>query len=388
MSQLSYKRELAARARRVVIKIGSAVLSDAGGLRPEIIAGLAAEIDLQIRREREIVVVTSGAIAAGRARLGKLRGAAIAARQAAAAAGQIELMREWARAFGAVDRTVAQLLLTHQDVAERGRRSNATHTIQTLIEAGVVPIVNENDTVAVEEIRMGDNDVLSSLVAGMAQAQLLVILSDVAGVLTGDPRRRPDVQLIPLIADAEAGMRGLVADSAGPLGSGGMATKLKAAQQAARAGIPVIIAPGRTENAVSNALDPETECGTLVLPTRSRLKSRKHWIAFALRPAGALTLDQGAAEALRTKGRSLLPSGIREVAGEFKSGDCVSLLDSEGIEFGRGLVNYPAADILKIKGRRSNDIPRMLGYKVGDEIIHRDNFALIEELASTALMSR
>jgi glutamate 5-kinase len=388
MSQVSYKRELVARARRVVIKIGSAVLSDADGLRPDVIANLAAEIDRLIREGREIVVVTSGAIAAGRARLGNLRGAAIAARQAAAAAGQIELMREWARAFGAAERTVAQLLITHQDVAERGRRNNAIHTIQTLIEAGVVPIVNENDTVAVEEIRMGDNDVLSSLVAGMAQAQLLVILSDVAGVLTGDPRKRADVQLIPLITDADAGMRGLVADTAGPLGSGGMATKLKAAQQAARAGIAVIIAPGRAEHALSKALNPEIECGTLVLPARARLRSRKHWIAFALRPAGALTLDRGAAEALRNKGRSLLPSGIREVAGAFKSGDCVSLLDHEGVEFGRGLVNYPAADILKVKGRRSNDISRMLGYKVGDEIIHRDNFALIEELASATSMSR
>ena len=327
------------------------------------------------------MVVTSGAIAAGRARLEKLGGAGLAARQAAAATGQIELMSEWARAFAVVGRTAAQLLLTHQDLAERARRSNAINTIQTLLEAGVVPIVNENDTVAVEEIRMGDNDVLSSLVAGMAQAQLLVILSDVAGVLTGDPRKRPDAQLIPLITDPEAGMRGLVADSAGPLGSGGMATKLKAAKQAARAGIAVIIAPGRADRALANALDPERECGTLVLPTRTRLKSRKHWIAFALRPAGALMVDRGAADALRKKGRSLLPSGIREVAGEFKSGDCVSLLDHEGVEFGRGLVNYPAADILKVKGRGSNDISRTLGYKVADEIIHRDNFALIEELA-------
>ena len=159
-----------------------------------------------------------------------------------------------------------------------------------------------------------------------------------------------------------------------------MATKLKAAQQAARAGIAVIIAPGRAEGALGAALDPTRECGTLVLPTRTRLKSRKHWIAFALRPAGALTVDRGAAEALRKKG-SLLPSGIREVAGEFASGDCVSLLDHEGVEFGRGLVNYPAADILKLKGRRSNDISRVLGYKVADEVIHRDNFALMEELA-------
>ena len=178
----------------------------------------------------------------------------------------------------------------------------------------MIPIVNENDTVAVEEIRMGDNDVLSSLVAAMVQAQLLIILSDVAGVLTGDPRKRPDARLIPLITDPEAEMRGLVAESAGPLGSGGMATKLKAAQQAARAGIAVIIAPGRAEHALAAALDPARECGTLILPTRTRLKSRKHWIAFALRPAGALTVDRGAAEALRKKGRSLLPSGIREVA--------------------------------------------------------------------------
>ncbi len=381
MSQLSYKAELVARARRVVIKIGSAVVSEADGLRPEIIGRLAAEIDELMRAGRETIIVTSGAIAAGRARLSRLGGPGIAARQAAAATGQIELMSEWARAFGACGRPVAQLLLTHQDVAERARRGNAIHTIQTLLAAGVVPIINENDTVAVEEIRMGDNDVLSSLVAGMAQAHLLVILSDVPGVLTGNPRARADAQLIPLITDAEGGMRGLVADRAGPLGSGGMATKLKAAQQAARAGIATIIAPGRSENALGAALDAGRECGTLVLPTRVRLKSRKHWIAFALRPAGALTVDRGAAEALRKKGRSLLPSGIREVSGEFRSGDCVSLLDQEGVEFGRGLVNYPAADILKVKGRRSHDIARALGYKVADEIIHRDNFALIEELA-------
>jgi glutamate 5-kinase len=329
---------------------------------------------------REVVLVTSGAIAAGRARLGR-RAATIAERQAAAAIGQIELMRQWAKAFDAHRRTVAQILLTHQDLAERKRRLNAVRTIESLFAAGAIPIVNENDTVAVEEIRMGDNDVLSSLVAGMVQAGLLIILSDVAGVLTGDPRRRPDARLIRLITDPEAGMRGLVAESAGPLGSGGMATKLKAARQAARAGICVIIAPGREPDTLAAALDPKRETGTLVLPARRRLQSRKHWIAFALRPTGALALDRGAAEALRSKGRSLLASGIRDVRGEFASGDCVSLLDAEGLEFGRGLVNYPAADVLKVKGMRSQEIPRVLGYKVADEIIHRDNFVLIEDLA-------
>src|SRR6516165_11398083 len=322
MSQLDYKGALLAPVRRIVIKVGSAVLSDQTGLCFNVIDHLAEQIETVVGRGRQVVLVTSGAIAAGRARLGR-HGASMAERQAAAATGQIELMRQWAKAFDVRGRTIAQLLLTHQDLAERSRRLNAVHTIRALLASAVLPVVNENDTVAVEEIRMGDNDVLSSLVAGLIQAELLIILSDVPGVLTGDPRKRPDAQLIPLLTDPEAGMRGLVADSAGPLGSGGMATKLKAAQQAARAGIAVIIAPGRAERALATALDPGLECGTLILPARTRLRSRKHWIAFALRPAGALTVDRGAAEALRTKGRSLLPSGIREVAGEFKSGDCV-----------------------------------------------------------------
>jgi glutamate 5-kinase len=380
MSQLNYKRAVLEPIRRIVIKVGSAVLSDAEGLRHEVIAGLARQIDAVITNRREVVLVTSGAIAAGRARLGR-HATTIAERQAAAAMGQIELMRQWARAFDACSRTVGQLLLTHEDLAERKRRANAIHTLDALLATGVIPIINENDTVAVEEIRMGDNDVLSSLVAGMVQAGLLIILSDVNGVWTADPNKRGDARLIPLIADPEAGMRGVVAESAGPLGSGGMATKLKAARQAARAGISVIIAGGREVDAVAAALDPDRQTGTLILPTQHRMRGRKHWIAYALRPAGALGLDRGAADALRKRGRSLLPSGIRDVTGEFTSGDCVSLVDPEGVEFGRGLVNYPSMDVLRVKGLRSHEIARVLGYKVADEIIHRDNFVLIEDLA-------
>jgi len=379
MSQLDYKRALIEPAQRLVVKVGSAVLSDRDGLRTETIDLLAAQIDAVMRAGREVVLVTSGAIAAGRARLGH-HGTSMAERQAAAATGQIELMRQWAKAFDARGRIVAQLLLTHQDLAERKRRDNAVHTLEVLLAAKVVPIINENDTVAVEEIRMGDNDVLSSLVAGMVHAQLLVILSDVPGVLTGDPRKDPNARLIPLITDAEAGMRGLVAESKGPLGSGGMATKLKAARQAARAGISTIIAPGHTENPLCAVLDPACEIGTLILPSRTRLNSRKQWIAFAMRPSGALAVDDGAAEALRRKGRSLLASGICEVRGDFASGDCVSLLDHAGVEFGRGLVNYPATDVSRVKGRPSAEIADVLGYKVADEIIHRDNFVLIEKL--------
>ncbi|HXW82824.1 MAG TPA: glutamate 5-kinase [Candidatus Binataceae bacterium] len=381
MSQLSYKPAILSRVQRLVVKVGSAVLSDSDGLHAGVIDSLASEIDSLARGGREMVVVSSGAIAAGRARLGKSLGATIAARQAAAAAGQIELMREWRRAFGEHSRTIGQLLLTHQDLAERRRRLNANQTIAALLGAGAIPIINENDSVAVEEIRLGDNDVLSSLVASLVQAQMLIILSDVPGVLTGDPKKRADAHLVPLITDPESEMRGLVAETAGPLGTGGMATKLKAARQAARAGIAVAIAPGRESGVLATVLDPGRECGTLIAPAGTRLASRKHWIAFALRPSGALAVDRGAAEALRSKGRSLLPSGIREVRGDFGGGDCVSLLDPDGVEFGRGLVNYPAADVIKVKGRRSNEIPAVLGYKVADEIIHRDNFVLMKELA-------
>jgi glutamate 5-kinase len=379
MSQLNYKAALLARVKRVVVKVGSAVLSDSAGLRTEVIDAIAGEVDAVVRNGREAIIVSSGAVAAGRARLGKLRGTTIAARQAAAAAGQIELMREWGRAFAAHGRTVAQILLTHQDLSERRRRLNASQTIATLLGAGAIPIVNENDTVAVEEIRLGDNDVLSSQVATLVQAGMLVILTDVGGVLTGDPRKRPDARLVGLITDVEAGMSGLVAESAGPMGSGGMATKLRAAREASRAGIACVIAPGRQPGVITAALDPKRECGTLIVPGGVKLKSRKHWIAYALRPAGALAVDKGAAEALRSKGRSLLPSGIREVRGEFTGGDCVSLLDSEGVEFGRGLVNYPAVDVLKVMGRRSAEISAVLGYKVADEIVHRDNFVLLKE---------
>jgi glutamate 5-kinase len=378
MPQVDYKTELLSALRRIVIKVGSAVLSERDGLNAGIIDQLAGEIEAIVHGGREVVLVTSGAIAAGRARLGS-GGSTIAERQAAAAIGQIELMRQWAKAFDVRGRTIAQLLLTHQDVAERSRRLNAVNTIRALLAARALPVVNENDTVAVEEIRMGDNDVLSSLVAGLIQAQLLIILSDVPGVLTGDPRKRTDVQLIPLISDVEGEMRGLVAESAGPLGSGGMATKLKAARQAAQAGISVIIAPGREPGVLAAAINPGVEIGTLIMPASNRLRSRKHWIAFAMRPMGSLAVDRGAADALRSKGRSLLASGIRDVQGSFMTGDCVRLLDSENLEFGRGVVNYPASDIIRLKGRRSAEITRVLGYKIADEIIHRDNFVLLEK---------
>ncbi len=381
MSQLAYKAEIVPRVHRLVVKVGSAVLSDVAGLRVDVIERLAEDIATIVKAGREVVVVTSGAIAAGRTRLSGQRGTSIAIRQAAASVGQIELMSHYAKYFAWHGRTVAQILLTHEDLAERARCNNARQTIQTLLGAGIIPIVNENDSVAVEEIRFGDNDNLSALVANLVQAQMLVILSDVPGVLTADPRKRSDARLIPLIADAESDMKGLVADSAGPLGTGGMASKLTAARRASQAGVTTIITSGLESRGLLDALDPAKESGTLILAARDRLRSRKHWIAFALKPAGALKLDRGAAEALRSKGKSLLPSGVNEVQGDFAGGDCVSLLDQDGAEFARGLVNYPAADVIKVKGRRSEEISRVLGYKVADEIIHRDNLVLTDKVA-------
>jgi glutamate 5-kinase len=380
MSQLEHKAQIFRHLRRIVLKVGSGVLAGDDGLQREVIARIAAQASAQRRSGREIIVVTSGAVAVGRLCLRTGPNSSMADRQAAAAVGQIELVRIYAEEFARFGLTVAQLLLTHQDLAETRRRENARHTLNTLLKRGVVPIINENDTVAVDEIRFGDNDHLSALVAVLARAGLLVMLSDVPGVLTGNPRRRRDVQQIPLITDAQSEIKGVIADGAGPRGSGGMISKLEAAREATRAGAAVIITSGIEPEGIVAALDPKRESGTLILPAGSRLKERKHWIAYALKPAGWLRLDHGAAQALRVNGKSLLPSGIKEVGGEFVSGDCVVLADEEGLEFGRGLVNYPAAHVLTLKGRRSSEILRLLGYKVSDEIVHRDNMVLLKGL--------
>jgi glutamate 5-kinase len=378
MSQLAHKARLFPHLRRFVLKVGSGVLAGNGELRREVITRIAEQANAQAALGRAAIVVTSGAVAAGRLRLRNWADKSIAARQAAAAVGQIELMRIYVEEFARFGLPVAQLLLTHQDLAETRRRENARHTLNTLLKRGVVPIINENDTVAVDEIRFGDNDHLSALVTVLAQANLLVMLSDVPGVLTGDPRRRRDTRRIPLITDGYGEIKGVVADGAGPMGSGGMASKLKAAREVTRAGAAVIITSGIEPESLADALDPGRETGTLFMPTDARLRARKHWIAYALKPAGWLRLDQGAAQAVRANGKSLLPSGIKEVRGEFSSGDCVTLADEDGVEIGRGLVNYPSAHVLKLKGRRSSEILRLLGYKVSDEVVHRDNMALLK----------
>ena len=377
-SQGAHKQALVARARRAVVKIGSNVLAGNGGLREERLKALAAEIAALVAGGRQIVVVTSGAVAAGAARLGRAGGGrGIEWRQAAAALGQIGLMAAYERAFAAHERQVAQVLLTHADLAHRRRYLNARHTLRALLDLGVVPIVNENDTVAVEELKFGDNDNLSALTAALVEADLLVILSDVAGLHTSDPRVDTTARVVPVVRAADEAMQRAAGPSRSDVGTGGMASKLAAAGKAAVAGISTVIADGSRDGVLAAVFDAAVEVGTLVLPDGDRLGRRKHWIAYTLKPAGTLHVDEGAERALARGGRSLLPSGVARVEGGFGVGDCVRCVGPTGHEFARGLVNYTSSEVEKIKGVHTREIEQLLGYKGSDEIIHRDDLTLL-----------
>jgi len=379
--QLAHKRALLPRVRRAVVKVGSSILSGPDGIDRQRINSLAGELAALRARPYEIVLVSSGAVAAGTTRLGLgERPKTVPARQAAAAVGQIRLMALYDECFGALGQPVAQILLTHDDLANRRRYINARHTFEELLRAGVLPIVNENDTVAVEEVQFnfGDNDNLSALVATLVSADLLVILSDVEGLYTADPRADPTAALVPLVDAGAVDTSAYAAGAAaGPLGKGGMASKVHAARKANDAGIACLIADGRNAGVLPRVFDPADSVGTLLLPKDDRLNRRKHWIAHTLKPSGSITVDQGAYEAIMRGGRSLLPKGITAVAGRFGAGECVSCLSPAGTEFARGLVNYSAADLQRIKGLHSSAIEATLQYKVSDEIIHRDDLVLL-----------
>jgi glutamate 5-kinase len=363
--------------RRIVVKVGSGLVAEPGsGPDPVRIGRLAADLAAVYRRSVEVALVSSGAIASGTARLGlKDRPRTIPEKQAAAAAGQVALMWHYEQAFAAHDRRVAQVLLTQEDISHRGRYLNARNTLLTLLSYGVLPIVNENDTVAVEEIKVGDNDNLAALVAYLIEADLLVLLSDTDGLYTGDPNRDPTARRIETVEVITPEMERL-AGAQGPLGTGGMVTKLQAAQKAMAAGIPMVIADGR-QPAVLAALLAGEPLGTYFQPRGDRLAARKRWIAFAIAPQGMLEVDAGARRALVEGGKSLLPSGVVKVDGEFAAGDAVGLRDPAGHEFARGIVNYDAREVALLRGVKTGDIERLLGYHVGDEVIHRDNLVLL-----------
>lgn len=370
------RTSLLSHVRRVVIKIGSGVISSDAGLETDRVEALSRDI-LELRgRGLEVLVVSSGAVAAGKGELGITgRPQTIPLKQAAAAIGQSRLMRTYKDAFRTRGVTVAQVLLTRDDLANRRRYLNARNTLTTLLEYGVVPIINENDTVVVDEIRFGDNDNLSAMVTNLVEAQLLVILSDVDGLYDRDPRRHADARLITEVERITDEIEAMAGEAGSDLGTGGMATKIKAARRAALCGAGTVIINGRTPGVLSGLFDGGDH-GTYFLPARDPLAARKHWIAFAKKPRGRLFLDEGARAAIIGGGKSLLPSGIRSVEGDFDRGDAIRLCTLDGEEFAKGVTNYSALELGRILGRNSREIEVILGYKYGDEIVHRDDLVI------------
>ncbi len=375
-TQREVKAGLLRRLRHVVVKIGSSVIANEQGLERSELARLAAEMAEVHRRGLAVTGVSSGAIAAGRPILGGPAPRSIPERQAAASVGQIQLMAEWQRAFAAHGIVVAQILLDADDLANRGRYLNAEHALATLHARRVVPIVNENDTVSVDELKFGDNDNLSALVASLVGADLLVMLSDVDGLFSANPTTYPDARRIPLVERVEPATLEL-ATGGGRLGTGGMRSKLAAARKASAAGIAVVIANGRRPGTLAQALDPEADAGTLFLPSVDRLARRKHWIAYTVKPRGVLHCDAGAVAAVCLRGRSLLPSGVVQVSGRFEPGDCVALVGPDGEEFARGLVSYRSSEAARIAGKRSAEVEEILGYKMGDAMVHRNDLVVL-----------
>ena len=371
--------ELLTQAKRLVIKIGSSlVASRATGLCPDRIERLAVEIASCRSRGCEILVVSSGAIVSGITKLGlREHPKSLPVKQAAAAVGQSRLMWAYEKAFEPLGLKVAQILLTHQDLADRRRFLNARHTLQTLLSFGVVPIINENDTVAVEEIRFGDNDTLAGQVAHLVDADLLVILSDVDGLFTEDPRKNASATLIPLISDINEDIERRAGLSSTLEGTGGMATKVRAAKKVAEYGVSTLILNGTVPDLLPSVLAGKPG-GSLFLARSRRLTSRKHWIAFTLRARGAVTLDHGAVEALVHKGKSLLATGILDISGQFEAGDPVSCMNEEGKEFAKGLVNFSAEILTRIKGLKTADIQQLPGLQEYEEVIHRDNLVILD----------
>jgi glutamate 5-kinase len=378
MNQEAVRKETLACVKRVVLKLGSSVVTTDDGLDYRIISGLVDDVSHYKKLGKEFIIVSSGAVAAGVRHMGLKEGArTIPQKQAAASVGQSRLMAVYEEAFGLHGIRVAQMLLTKDDLSHRRRHLNARNTLTTLLSWGVVPIVNENDTVMVEEIQLGDNDNLSALVATMADADLLITLTDIEGFMDCDPRSNSDACLIPLVDEITPDIRKLAgSDSSGP-GRGGMASKLDAASKVRVSGIPMIIAKGKSPNIIPRIMDADL-CGTLLLPSKEKISSRKHWIRYNLEPEGELVIDSGAAKAVTSSGKSLLPIGVIRVEGHFEHGAAVMVRDPEGNGIAVGLINYSSEEMQRIMGHQTAEISWILGYRRNDEAIHVDNMVLID----------
>jgi glutamate 5-kinase len=365
-------------AKRLIVKVGSALVTDRGrGLDLAALSRWAGEIAGLRRSGREVVLVSSGAIAAGMQRLGwDRRPHAVHELQAAAAVGQMGLIQAYESCFRDHALLTSQILLTHEDLADRKRYLNARSTLRTLLRLGVVPIINENDTVATDEIRFGDNDTLAALVTNLVEADALVILTDQEGLYNKDPRRHDDAVLVREARAGDPALESMAGGSGSHISLGGMLTKVLAAKRAARSGAHTVIASGREPDVLSRLAGGE-RIGTQLVAERATLAARKQWLADHLQVRGSLTLDAGAVRALVTQGKSLLPIGVVEVSGEFERGEAVSCLDESRREIARGLVNYGAADARRIVRTPSSEIEAKLGYVDEPELIHRDNLVLL-----------
>lgn len=365
-----------ARAHRLVVKVGTSTLTHATGkLNLFQLEYLVRELADLKHQNKEVILVTSGAMGTAMGKLGlSERPKSIPEKQALAAIGQGLLMHMYEKLFGEYGEGVAQILLTRDDICNRERYLNARNTLLTLLRMGIIPIINENDTIAYEEIKFGDNDTLAALVACLVDADLLVLLSDIDGLYTADPRKDRQAKLIKLVEEITPEIENLADKSVAKLAKGGMPTKILAAKTACSSGIPMLLVNGSRRHVLHEIINGHNP-GTLFKPKNSRLKSRKEWIGFASRSYGLLWVDEGAAQALVEKGKSLLPSGIVRVEGDFQRGTVVSIMGPGG-EIARGIVNYSSDHIKKIMGCQSRDIAGILGQKDYDEVIHRDNLTL------------
>jgi glutamate 5-kinase len=372
------RRQTIAHVKKILVKVGSAVLTGAEGLDLKIINTLVREMSDLSGQGYSIVLVTSGAIASGKHRLnitGKLK--SIPEKQAAAAVGQGRLMRVYSKAFEKKGLYVAQILLTLSDLTDRQRYLNIRNTLSTLMEWGVTPIINENDSVAVDEIKFGDNDNLAAMIANIVEADIFINLTSTPGLYDCNPAESKKARLIGLVREITSEIEAVATAETSSVGTGGMKSKILAAKKVTAIGIPCVIASGKRKNVLTDILAGK-EIGTLFLPMADRLNSKKYWIAFTLRSRGRLIIDDGAKKALLDKGKSLLPSGIIDVEGDFDLGDPVSCVDREGTSLAKGLVNFSSAEIRKIMGLKTSQIYQVLGHKDYDEIIHRDNLVITQ----------
>lgn len=376
------RKELLKKVRRVVIKIGSSIITDEKYVIDDLfLKNLANQIKKLIDKKGiEFVIVSSGAVAAGMMVLKvKEKPQKLTEKQALAACGQGYLIHKYSEIFLDQGLFVAQILLTSDDISDRKRYLNAKNTFETLLEKKIIPVVNENDTVATSEIKLGDNDNLSAEVASLIEADLLIILSDVDGFYDKDPSLFPEAKIIEVVDSPEKYFKKVTSKSGSKVGTGGIFTKLQAARKATLVGIPVVLAKGKRENVVLDILKGE-KIGTLFLPKTEKISHKKYFLAFNIKPKGKIYVDDGAKEAIVKKGKSLLASGICKVTGNFKIGDVVEILSNDGTPIARGLINYTLIEVEKIKGKKSSDIEKILGYRYDDEVIHRNNMVVLSEV--------